>query len=160
TYWESQNNAFPQWLQVDLGTAAQINQAVLKLPSATAWATRTQTLVIQGSTDGTSFSDIKSSAGYTFDPASGNAVTVNFTTASATVTRTGSVGTGTNLAAGKPIEASSTVYTFVATNANDNDVTTYWEGSAYPANLTVKLGANAATQSVVVKLNPDSIWAT
>ena len=273
TYWESQNNAFPQWLQVDLGTAAQVNQAVLKLPPATAWATRTQTLVIQGSTNGTSYSDLKASAGYTFDPASGNTVTVNFTAASArfvrltftantgwpagqlselelygpvsgdnqaptapgnlaytqpasgqialtwsassddvgvtgydlyangvlrtsvagtvlsfvdsqpdtatvsyyvtakdaagnvsaasnTVTRTGSVGTGTNLAAGKPITASSTVYTFVATNANDNDVTTYWEGSAYPANLTVKLGANAATQSVVVKLNPDSIWAT
>jgi hypothetical protein len=273
TYWESSNNAFPQWLQVDLGSATQVNQAVLKLPPATSWATRTETLSIQGSTTGTSFSDIKASAGYTFDPASGNTVTVSFTAASArflrltftgntgwpagqlaelevygpvagdtqpptapgnlaytqpasgqvrlswtastdnvgvtgydvyangqlrtslagtvltytdsqpdsatvsyyvkardgagnasaasnTVTRTGTVTNGTNLAVGKPIEASSTVFTFVATNANDNDTATYWEGSAYPANLTVKLGANATTQSVVVKLNPDSAWGT
>src|SRR3954466_8831867 len=52
SYWESQNNAFPQWLQVDLGTATPVNQAVLKLPPATAWATRTETLTIQGSADG------------------------------------------------------------------------------------------------------------
>ncbi|GIE84543.1 discoidin domain-containing protein [Actinoplanes regularis] len=364
TYWESNNNAFPQWLQVDLGTATQVNQAVLKLPPATAWSTRTETLTIQGSTDGSSFSTLKASAGYTFNPASGNAVTVDFTTASArfvrlnftantgwpagqlselevygpvagdsqapsapgnlsytepasgqirlnwnastdnvgvtgydiyangvlrtsvagnvltytdsqpdsatvayyvrakdaagnvsgasntvtrtgatgdtqapttpgtlsytqpasgqirlswgastdnvgvtgynvyangtlrttvagttytdsqadtatvsyyvkardaagnesaasnTVTRTGNPGTGTNLAVGKPIEASSTIYTFVATNANDNDTATYWEGSAYPANLTVKLGANATVTSVVVKLNPATEWGT
>ncbi|GLW32743.1 discoidin domain-containing protein [Actinoplanes regularis] len=364
TYWESNNNAFPQWLQVDLGTATQVNQAVLKLPPATAWSTRTETLTIQGSTDGSSFSTLKASAGYTFNPASGNAVTVDFTTASArfvrlnftantgwpagqlselevygpvagdsqapsapgnlsytepasgqirlnwnastdnvgvtgydiyangvlrtsvagnvltytdsqpdsatvayyvrakdaagnvsgvsntvtrtgatgdtqapttpgtlsytqpasgqirlswgastdnvgvtgynvyangtlrttvagttytdsqadtatvsyyvkardaagnesaasnTVTRTGNPGTGTNLAVGKPIEASSTIYTFVATNANDNDTATYWEGSAYPANLTVKLGANATVTSVVVKLNPATEWGS
>ncbi|WP_436527403.1 discoidin domain-containing protein [Actinoplanes sp. HUAS TT8] len=364
TYWESNNNAFPQWLQVDLGTATQVNQAVLKLPPATAWNTRTETLSIQGSTNGTSFSDLKSSAGYTFNPSSGNTVTVDFTAASArfvrlnftgntawpagqlselevygpvsgdsqapsapgsltytqpasgqirlnwnastdnvgvtgydvyangvlrtsvagnvltytdsqpdsatvayyvrakdaagnvsgnsntvtrtgatgdtqapttpgtlsyttpasgqirlswgastdnvgvtgynvyangtlkttvtgttytdsqadtatvsyyvkardaagnesaasnTVTRTGNPGTGTNLAVGKPIDASSTVFTFVATNANDNDTATYWEGSAYPANLTVKLGANASVSSVVVKLNPGTDWGT
>ncbi len=39
TYWESNNNAFPQWLQVDLGSAVSVNQAILKLPPATAWAT-------------------------------------------------------------------------------------------------------------------------
>jgi hypothetical protein len=48
----------------------------------------------------------------------------------------------------------------VATNANDDNVATYWEGSAYPANLTVKLGANATVQQVVIKLNPDSAWST
>ncbi|MEU4421348.1 discoidin domain-containing protein [Actinoplanes sp. NPDC024001] len=363
TYWESNNNAFPQWLQVDLGTATQVNQAVLKLPPAAAWATRTQTLTIQGSTNGTSFSTLKASAGYTFNPASGNTVTVDFTAASArfvrlnftgntgwaagqlseleiygpvsgdsqapsapgnlaytqpasgqirlswnassdnvgvtgydvyangqlrtslgnvltwtdtqpdsatvsyyvrakdaagnvsansntvtrtgatgdsqapttpgtlsytqpaagqirlawgastdnvgvtgynvyangtlattvtgltwtdsqpatatvsyyvkardaagnesaasnTVTRTGTPGTGSNLAVGKPIEASSTIHTFVAGNANDNDTATYWEGSAYPANLTVKLGANATVSSVVVKLNPATEWGT
>jgi hypothetical protein len=360
TYWESGNNAFPQWLQVDLGTAVPVNQTVLKLPPAAAWQTRTQTLTVQGSTTGSGFTTLKASAGYTFDPASGNTVTVDFPAAttrflrltvtgntgwpagqlselevygpatgdtqapsapgnltytqpaggqirlswtastdnvgvtgydvyangqlrtslgnvtthldlqpdsatvsyqvrakdaagnvsapSNTVTRTGQGGdtqaptapgnlsytqpaagqirlawtassdnvgvtgydvyangtrrttvtgttytdeqpasatvsyhvkardaagnesaasntvtrtgttTGGNLAVGKPIEASSTVFTFVAANANDNDVATYWEGSAYPANLTVKLGANAATQSVVVKLNPDTAW--
>jgi hypothetical protein len=362
TYWESNNNAFPQWLQVDLGTSTQVNQAILKLPPATAWNTRTQTLSIQGSTNGTSFSDLKASAGYSFNPSSGNAVTIDFTATSArfvrlnftgntawpagqlseleiygpvsgdsqapgapgglaytqpasgqirltwnasadnvgvtgydvyangqlrssvagnvltftdnqpdsatvqyyvrakdaagnvsansnTVTRTGATGdtqapttpgslsyttpasgqirlawgastdnvgvtgynvyangtlrttvtglthtdsqpdsatvsyyvkardaagnesdasntvtrTGTqqpggNIAVGKPIEASSVIHTFVATNANDNDTATYWEGSAYPANLTVKLGSNASVSSVVVKLNPASAW--
>src|SRR4051794_4534571 len=60
----------------------------------------------------------------------------NVSAASNTVTRTATTTPGGNLAVGKPIEASSTVYTFVATNANDNDTSTYWEGSAYPANLT------------------------
>ena len=273
TYWESQNNAFPQWLQVDLGSAVSVNQVVLKLPPATSWATRTETLTIAGSSDGSTFSTLKASAGYTFNPASGNSVTVDLTTAttrfvrltftantgwpagqlselevygpatgdtqaptvpgnlaytqpaggqirltwsastdnvgvtgydvyangvlrtsvgagvltytdsqpdsatvayyvkakdaagnvsaaSNTVTRTGTPVTGSNLALNKPIEASSTVFTFVATNANDDNTATYWEGSAYPANLTVKLGANATVQQVVVKLNPDSIWST
>jgi hypothetical protein len=364
TYWESQNNAFPQWLQVDLGASVSVNQAVLKLPPAAAWQTRTQTLTVQGSTTGSNFADLKASAGYTFNPASGNTVTIDFGAATArylrlsitgnsgwpagqiaelevygptagdtqapsapgglalsqpasgqirltwnastdnvgvtgyevyangtlrttvagtvltyldnqpdsatvayyvrardaagnasgnsntvtragqggdntapstpgtlaytqpaagqirlawgassdnvgvtgynvyangalkttvngltytdsqpesatvsyyvkardaagnesaasnTVTRTGTVTNGTNLAVGKPIEASSSIFTFVAANANDNDTATYWEGSAYPANLTVKLGANATTQSVVVKLNPDTAWGT
>ncbi|XVV11030.1 discoidin domain-containing protein [Actinoplanes sp. CA-131856] len=274
SYWESNNNAFPQWLQVDLGTATQVNQAVLKLPPASAWATRTQTLTVQGSTDGSSFSTLKASAGYTFNPATGNTATIDFTAAAArfvrltitgntgwsagqiselevygpvsgadtqapsapgslaytqpatgqirltwnassdnvgvtgydvyangtlrtsvagnvltytdsqpagatvsyqvrakdaagnvsaasnTVTRNGTSTPGSNLALGKPIEASSVVHTFVATNANDDNTATYWEGSSYPATLTVKLGANAAVSSVVVKLNPDSSWGT
>ncbi|WP_030439082.1 discoidin domain-containing protein [Actinoplanes subtropicus] len=272
TYWESQNNAFPQWLQVDLGSAVAVNQLVLKLPPATAWATRTETLTVAGSADGSSFSTLLGSAAYTFNPASGNTVTVDLSTAttrflrltftantgwpagqlselevygpatgdtqppsapgnlaytqpaggqirltwsastdnvgvtgydvyangvlrtsvgagvltytdsqpdsatvayyvrakdaagnvsaaSNTVTRSGTPVTGSNLALNKPIESSSTVYTFVATNANDDNVATYWEGSAYPANLTVKLGANATLQQVVIKLNPDSVWS-
>ena len=77
-----------------------------------------------------------------------------------TVTRTGSGGGGTNLAVGKPISASSFVHVFTANNANDNDVATYWEGApgAYPSTLTVQLGANAAINSVVIKLNPDPAW--
>ncbi|HEY0734849.1 MAG TPA: CARDB domain-containing protein [Herpetosiphonaceae bacterium] len=69
---------------------------------------------------------------------------------------------GSNLALGKPITASSTVHTFVATNANDNSLTTYWEGAggSYPNTLTVSLGANANLSSVVVKLNPDAAWST
>ncbi|MFD9795435.1 discoidin domain-containing protein [Streptomyces sp. NPDC059070] len=81
--------------------------------------------------------------------------------ASNTVTRTGSSdGDGSNLAVGKPVVASSVIQNFVAENAVDNSVTTYWEGAAnsYPNTLTVKLGANADTRSVVLKLNPDSGW--
>src|SRR2546430_8389306 len=33
TYWESAHNAFPQWVQIDLGTATSIHQVVLKLPA-------------------------------------------------------------------------------------------------------------------------------
>ncbi|WP_422770324.1 discoidin domain-containing protein [Plantactinospora sp. WMMC1484] len=273
SYWESANNAFPQWIQADLGSAVAVNRLVLKLP--TGWGTRTQTLSVQNSGNGTSFSTLVAAAGYTFNPSSGNTVTVNLpatTTrylrlhitantgwpagqlselevhgpsggpdnqaptaptnlaytqpasgqirltwnaasdnvgvvgydvyangalranvgnvltytdnqpASATVsyyvrardaagnvsgnsntvtrTGTGNPPAGTNLAVGKPITASSTVHTFVATNANDDNVATYWEGAggAYPSVLTVQLGANATVSSVVVRLNPDSAW--
>jgi len=35
TYWESTNNAFPQWLQVDLGAAKSISRIVLDSAPAT-----------------------------------------------------------------------------------------------------------------------------
>jgi hypothetical protein len=52
---------------------------VLKLPPATAWATRTETLSVLGSTDNGTYSTLKASAGYTFNPSSGNAVTLTLT---------------------------------------------------------------------------------
>ncbi|XID90245.1 carbohydrate-binding protein [Paenibacillaceae bacterium WGS1546] len=76
TYWESVNNAFPQWVQVHLGSATNVNEVVLKLPAG--WETRTQTLSIQGSNNGTDFFYIVNSAAYTFNPANGNAVTIPF----------------------------------------------------------------------------------
>ncbi|MFE0103616.1 CARDB domain-containing protein [Streptomyces sp. NPDC059009] len=65
----------------------------------------------------------------------------------------------TNLAPGKPIEASSTTQNYVAGNANDKSTSTYWESSSHPSTLTVKLGADAELESVVVKLNPDAAWS-
>lgn len=53
----------------------------------------------------------------------------NQSTASNAVTRNGSGTSGSNLAVSKPITASSYVHTYVAANANDNSVTTYWEGA-------------------------------
>ncbi len=277
TYWESNNNAFPQWLQVDLGSSYDVNKVILKLPPS-GWETRAQTLSVQGSSNGSTFTNVSASASYTFDPASGNQVTISFTAASAryvrlvftantgwpagqvsefevygqapagdtspptapgnlayiepssgqikltwtastdnvgvtgydiyangalrasvagnvltytdsqpttatvayyvkakdaagnvsqasnTVTRTGSGGggTGTNLALNKPITASSNEYIYYASNANDGSLTTYWEGAggSYPNTLTVDLGANADLSSIVLKLNPDSAWAT
>ena len=76
TYWESANNAFPQWIQVDLGAATGVKRIVLKLPPATAWATRTQTISVQGGTDAGTSTQLLASAGYTFDPATGNTVTL------------------------------------------------------------------------------------
>ncbi|MFC8297500.1 discoidin domain-containing protein [Micromonospora orduensis] len=276
TYWESANNAFPQWIQADLGATVNVDRVVLKLPPASDWQTRTQTLSVLGSTNGSSFTTLKASAGYTFNPASGNTATVSFTAASTryvrvqvtgntgwpaaqfsevevygasgstdtqapsvpgnlaytqpasgqvrltwsastdnvgvtgydvyangalrgsvggstltytdsqpdsatvsyyvrardaagnqsansnTVTRTGTGNppTGSNLAVGKPITASGYVHTFVATNANDNNVATYWEGNGNPSTLTVQLGANASLSQIVLKLNPDSAWGT
>src|SRR3569833_1783062 len=68
----------------------------------------------------------------------------------------------TDLAAGRPITASSHVFDFVETNANDGNVGTYWESGsgAYPATLSVDLGAKAVIGSVAVKLNPDPVRAT
>ncbi|MGN9763849.1 discoidin domain-containing protein [Micromonospora sp. SD12] len=274
TYWESANNAFPQWIQADLGATVSVDRVVLKLPPSSAWQTRTQTLSVLGSTNGSSFSTLKASGGYTFNPATGNTATVSFTATSTryvrvqvtgntgwpaaqfsevevygaagnpdtqapsvpgslaytqpasgqirltwsastdnvgvtgydvyangalrgsvngstltytdsqpdsatvsyhvrardaagnqsansnTVTRTGTGNppVGTNLAVGKPITASGHVHTFVASNANDNNVATYWEGNGNPSTLTVQLGANANLSQVVLKLNPDSAW--
>ncbi|WP_341347415.1 discoidin domain-containing protein [Paenibacillus sp. FSL H3-0469] len=77
-------------------------------------------------------------------------------------TATPTTGPGVNLATGKAVNASSSVFTFVPANANDGDVTTYWEGAGgdYPNTLTVNLGANANITSVVVKLNPAAAWST
>jgi hypothetical protein len=82
TYWESANSAFPQWLQVDLGAAKSFSKIVLDLPPSSSWATRTQTLSVQGSTDGSGFATIVASAGYTFNPSTGNTVTITFPSAS------------------------------------------------------------------------------
>ncbi|WP_229068410.1 CARDB domain-containing protein [Actinoplanes sp. DH11] len=187
SYWESPNNAFPQWVQVDLGSAVAVDQVVLKLPAATAWATRTQTIGVQGSTGGSTFSTLSASAGRVFDPASGNTVTVNFAAATVRHVRvaiTANTGwpagqlaelevygvaggpvdpdpdppAGADLATGKPVEASSAVHTFVAGNANDGSVASYWESGGFPSTLTVKLGADADVTGIVVKLNPDAAW--
>ena len=68
---------------------------MLKLPPSSAWATRTQTLSVQGSTNGSTFATIVGSAGYTFNPASGNTVTITFAATSARyvrITVTGNTG--------------------------------------------------------------------
>ncbi|WP_371633917.1 discoidin domain-containing protein [Streptomyces sp. NBC_01259] len=95
SYWESTNNAFPQTITVDLGAAKSIKRLVLKLPPAAAWATRTQTLSVSGSTDNNSFNSLKGSAGYTFNPSSGNKATVTLPGTSARYLRltfTGNTG--------------------------------------------------------------------
>ncbi|MYT68929.1 MULTISPECIES: discoidin domain-containing protein [unclassified Streptomyces] len=76
SYWESTNNAFPQALTVDLGSAQAVRRVVLKLPPSAAWGARTQTLSVLGSTDGSSFTTLAASKAYRFDPATGNTVTV------------------------------------------------------------------------------------
>jgi hypothetical protein len=82
SYWESTNNAFPQWFQVDLGAAHSVGRIVLDLPPSSSWGTRTQTITVQGSTDGSNYTTLSGSANYTFNPSTGNTVTVTFTAAS------------------------------------------------------------------------------
>ncbi|GAA3898676.1 discoidin domain-containing protein [Streptomyces lannensis] len=76
SYWESTNNAFPQSLTVDLGSAESVRRLVLKLPPSSAWGARTQTVAVLGSTDGSSYSTVAGPQGYRFDPATGNTATV------------------------------------------------------------------------------------
>lgn len=79
TYWESNNNAFPQTLTIDLGSTHRVSRVVLKLPNDPAWATRTQNLSVSGSSNGTTFNSLVNAAGYVFNPTSANTVTINFT---------------------------------------------------------------------------------
>lgn len=76
SYWESANNAFPQSWTVDLGSSYAVRRLVLKLPPSSAWGARTQTITVLGGTDGSSYSTVVGSAGYRFDPATGNTATV------------------------------------------------------------------------------------
>ncbi|MFE6664914.1 discoidin domain-containing protein [Streptomyces sp. NPDC057697] len=77
TYWESANNAFPQAITVDLGSAQAVRRVVLKLPPAAVWEARTQALSLQGSTDGSAFGALVTSKDYRFDPATGNTATID-----------------------------------------------------------------------------------
>ena len=81
TYWESTNSAFPQWLEADLGSAQTVGSITLDLPPSSSWATRTQTLSVQGSTDGSTWTTLAGSANYTFDPSTGNTVTISLPSA-------------------------------------------------------------------------------
>jgi hypothetical protein len=78
SYWESTNNAFPVWLQVDVGAPARVQRIELAVPPSPLWLKRTQTLSVQGSTDGSSFRTVLAPADYSFDPANANRVTIKF----------------------------------------------------------------------------------
>jgi hypothetical protein len=183
TYWEGRAGAFPEWVQVDLGADVTLDRAVLKLP--TGWEGRTQTLSVLGSQDGATFSTLAGAQVRTFAPSAANTLEVDLPSSSVRWVRVqvaansgwnaaqlselevygeGDEGPvdppvqGTNLARNKPIEATSTTQQYVAANANDDNTGTYWESAGLPADLTVKLGANADLEAVVVKLNPDQVW--
>ena len=172
TYWESANQGFPQWAQVDLGSEQSIDQVVLKLP--TGWEARTQTLSIQGSSNGSGFATIVSSATYTFNPASGNTVTITFTPYTTRYVRVhitantgwpagqlselevygaGPAGSG-NLAAGRPTAESGHADVYPSANAVDGNQATYWESvnNAFPQWIQVDLGSSVSINRVVLKL--------
>jgi hypothetical protein len=76
SYWESANHAFPQSLTVPLAQTYPLDRIVLKLPPSPAWQTRTQTIRVE-SAGGGGFSTLIGATGYTFDPATGNTVTID-----------------------------------------------------------------------------------
>jgi hypothetical protein len=76
TYWEGADGVWPATLAVNLGASDPITSVVVDLPPATAWSTRTQTLSVLGSTNGTGYTTIVPSATYTWNPSTGNTVTI------------------------------------------------------------------------------------
>ncbi|MFF8502063.1 discoidin domain-containing protein [Streptomyces anulatus] len=177
TYWQSSGSSLPQWVQADLGSSTRIDEVVLKLPAG--WESRDQTLSVQGSADGTSFTTLKSSARYSFTPAAGNTVTVSFPAAQARFVRVdittntgwqaaqlselevhGAEGSSGNLAAGRTLTASSHTEVYAARNANDANNATYWESrnGDLPQWLRADLGSSVRVDRVVLRL-PDG-WAT
>ncbi|NUT33520.1 MAG: hypothetical protein HOV79_10640 [Hamadaea sp.] len=176
SYWES-TGALPQWAQIDLGVATSVDQVILKLPSG--WGARTQTLAVQGSTTGAGFTDLKASAAHTFDPASGNTVTISFPALSTRYVRVtvsantgwgaaqlaelevyGTTTSGANLAQGRPTTESGHADVYGSGNAVDGNQGTYWESAnnAFPQWLTVDLGSAQSIGKVVLKLPPT--WGT
>jgi hypothetical protein len=85
TYWESINNSWPQWVQVDLQSAQTVGRVVLKVNPA--WGARTQTLSISTSTDGVTWTTVKASAAYAFDSTNTNTATITFAAGSARYVR-------------------------------------------------------------------------
>ncbi|SCE31327.1 discoidin domain-containing protein, partial [Streptomyces sp. DvalAA-19] len=176
TYWESTGGSLPQWVQTDLGTPARVDEVTLKLPPT--WESRTQTLSLQGSADGTSFATLKSSAAYSFTPGAANTVKVAFP---ATLTRfvrvhiTANTGwqaaqlselevraaaaSSGNLAAGKTLKASSSTGSYTAANANDGNRASYWASreNAFPQWIEADLGSSVRVDRAVLRL-PDG-WA-
>ena len=174
SYWES-SGGLPQWVQVDLGTAYVVNRLVVKLPGG--WERRTQTLTVQGSADGSAFSTLAGSAGYVFDPATGNTVTITLPGGPTRYVRISIAansgwpaaqlsqievygGTTTpppavsDLARGKSTSESGHTQTYVAGNIVDGDAGSYWESTGLPGWVQVDLGTTAAVGRVVLKLPP------
>ncbi|AZS71886.1 hypothetical protein DDE74_13855 [Streptomyces lydicus] len=67
SWWESAYKApLPQWIQVDLGSRRTVNRLVLGTPAN--WPAQSQTLTVEGSEDGSTFTTLVASARYDFTP--------------------------------------------------------------------------------------------
>ncbi|MFC8669572.1 discoidin domain-containing protein [Streptomyces sp. NPDC057199] len=173
TYWQSAGSGLPQWIQTDLGTTARVDEVVLRLPAG--WESRNQTLSVQGSADGTSFTTLKTSASYAFSPGSANTVTVTFPAAQARYVRidiTANTGwqaaqlselevresgdSSANLARGRTLTAASHHETYVPANAADGNKATYWESrnNDLPQWIQADLASSLRVDRVVLRL-PD-----
>ncbi|MER5197472.1 discoidin domain-containing protein [Streptomyces sp. NPDC002755] len=173
SYWQSADGNLPQWVQADLGSTARVDEVVLKLPAS--WESRSQTLSVQGSADGTGFTTLKASAAYTFSPGAANTVTLAFPAGQTRYVRveiTANTGwqaaqlselevhaageSSTNLARGRTLTASSHTETYVPANAADGNKASYWESrnNELPQWIRADLGSSLGVDRVVLKL-PD-----
>jgi hypothetical protein len=76
TYWEGGTGSWPTTLTVDLGSSQTLGSVVIDLPPSSAWQTRTQTLTVLGSANDSSWSTLVGSATYTWNPSTGNTVSI------------------------------------------------------------------------------------
>ncbi len=76
TYWEGAVNSYPNILTADLGSVQSVYKVVLKLNAS--WEARTQTLSVLTSTDNITYNTGKAPDTYSFNPSSGNTVTITF----------------------------------------------------------------------------------
>ncbi|WP_428950248.1 discoidin domain-containing protein [Streptomyces sp. cg35] len=144
SYWESQNDALPQWVQVDLGASVRVNRVVLRLPSG--WETRTQTLTVRGSTNGTDFSDLVASKAYEFSASNGQTQTLSFDTVTTRYVRV-QVTANTRQSAGQLSELE-----VFGPTTGDTEAPGAPSGLAYtePATGQIKLTWKAASDNVKV----------
>jgi hypothetical protein len=151
TYWEGGGN--PSTLTLDLGANHDITSIVLKLNPSSAWSTRTQTIQVLGHNQNTTtFSNLVSAQTYTFNPASGNSVTIPVT---ATVKRLQlNITSNSGAPAGQVAE-----FQVFGTPAPNPDLTITgmsWspsspdENSAIMLNATVKNIGNASSVTTTV----------
>jgi alpha-1,3-glucanase-like protein/F5/8 type C domain-containing protein/centrosomal CEP192-like protein len=183
TYWES-SVSWPSTFTVNLGGADTLSSVVIDLPPAAAWSTRTQTLSVLGSANGSAYTTLVGSANYTFNPSTGNTVTIplpsgttdqyiqlSFTANSSgygaqasevQVIGTPGASTTSDLARGAAVSASSYTQSYVPANAVDGNTSTYWEATdgTWPSTITVNLGAVHSLSSVTIDLPPSAAWST
>jgi hypothetical protein len=80
TFWEGKPDVFPASATVDIQDTVSVGRAVFKLPDNPAWGSRTETIEIQGSTDGTTFATLLAPTPVTLDAVAGhNTAEVSFT---------------------------------------------------------------------------------
>ena len=78
TYWESRDGTWPSSLTVDLGSTQTLSHTVIDLPPLSVWQTRTQTLSVLGSNNNSTWTTLVATAVYTWNPSTGNTVTITF----------------------------------------------------------------------------------
>jgi F5/8 type C domain len=79
TFWEAKPDVFPASATIDIQDTVSIGRAVFQPPDNPAWGSRTETIEIQGSTDGTTFSTLQAATPVTLDAVNAhNTATVSF----------------------------------------------------------------------------------